>query len=86
MTLITRLVNICLLGCRHTATYLERRPLHGASVMHLVCEDCGHAAPALQRSAREHRRTVRAGAVRQPRAHRQSADVVTMNRERRQSA
>jgi len=59
-----------LAGCSHYATYRERRTLHGAQVMHLVCEDCGHAVPAIERTAGEHHRTLRTGAVRLPRAHR----------------
>jgi hypothetical protein len=59
-----------LTGCSHEATYRERRTLHGAQVMHLVCEDCGHAVPAIERTAGEHARMIRTGAVRMPRAHR----------------
>ena len=65
-----------LTGCSHDATYRERRTLHGAQVMHLVCEDCGHAVPAVERTAGEHARMIRTGAVRMPRAHRPSTAAV----------
>ena len=55
-------------GCAHEATYRERRDLDGASVMHLVCHDCGHAVPAVQRTTEEHRLMLVAGAVRVPHA------------------
>jgi hypothetical protein len=47
--------------CSHSHTYRERRPLHGVQVMHFVCERCGYATPAVERSAREHRRVVKIG-------------------------
>jgi hypothetical protein len=51
-------------GCAHHDTYRERRLLHGVDVLHLVCHDCGHVVPAIQRTADEHAAIVRAGAVR----------------------
>ena len=51
-------------GCGHHDMYRERRTLHGVEVLHLVCADCGHAVPAIQRTADEHAAIVRAGAVR----------------------
>ena len=86
MTLLTHFVRFVTGGCRHLDTYRERRPLHGVAVMHLVCVQCGHAVPALQRTAREHRRTVKAGEVRLPRARRKDTAVVELVRARRQSA
>lgn len=50
-------------GCGHHDTYRERRLLHGVDVLHFVCHDCGHAAPAIDRTADEHQAIVRAGAV-----------------------
>lgn len=50
-------------GCAHHDMYRERRQLHGVDVLHLVCHDCGHAVPAVQRTADEHNAIVRAGAV-----------------------
>ncbi len=47
--------------CSHRHTYRERRKLHGVQVMHFVCERCGHATPAVERTAREHRRAVKVG-------------------------
>ena len=47
--------------CSHRHTYRERRKLHGVQVMHFVCERCGHATPAVERTAREHRRAVQLG-------------------------
>lgn len=76
-----------LTGCSHDATYRERRSLHGAQVMHLVCEDCGHAVPALDRTAGEHARMIRTGAVRMPRARRlPPPNVVGMVASHRKSA
>lgn len=60
LTFLVRLFS----GCSHDSTYRERRTLHGAEVMHFVCNDCGHAVPAVQRSAEEHRQMLEAGAVR----------------------
>lgn len=51
-------------GCTHASTYRERRRLHGEDIMHLVCNDCEHAVPAVQRTAEEHRLVLAAGAVR----------------------
>lgn len=76
MTTLVRLFG----GCDHSSTYRERRPLHGVEVMHLVCLDCGHAVPAVQRSAVEHEEAVRAGAVRVPRAHRKGTALVELTR------
>jgi len=64
LTLLVRLIS----GCAHDSTYRERRDLDGASVMHLVCHDCGHAVPAVQRTTEEHRLMLVAGAVRVPHA------------------
>jgi hypothetical protein len=50
-------------GCRHTHTYRERRKLHGVRVMHFVCEACGNATPAVERTAKEHRRAVHVSEV-----------------------
>ena len=75
-----------LTGCSHEATYRERRLLHGAQVMHLVCEDCGHAVPAIDRPAGEHHRMLRTGAVRMPRAHRKTTSVVGLVPSQRKSA
>jgi hypothetical protein len=83
MHMITRLLQL-VLGCRHSSFYRERRNLHGAQVLHLVCEDCGYAVPALQRTAREHRRVVRTGAIRQAAARRrqQPAEVFAIEAQR----
>ena len=67
-----------LTGCQHHDTYRERRQLHGVDVLHLVCHDCGHAVPAIQRTADEHVAIVRAGAVRMAQA--QPANVRRMRR------
>jgi hypothetical protein len=75
-----------LTGCSHHATYRERRTLHGVQVMHLVCEDCGHAVPAVERTAGEHARMLRTGAVRLPRAHRLTTSVVGLVPSHRKSA
>ena len=65
MTFLFRLFS----GCPHDSTYRERRRLAGVDVMHLVCNDCDHAVPAVQRTAEEHRMILAAGAVRVPQAH-----------------
>jgi hypothetical protein len=82
LTLLAR----TLTGCSHDATYRERRLLHGVQVMHFVCEDCGHAVPAIGRTAGEHADMVRTGAVRMPRAHRSTSTVVTLVPSHRKSA
>jgi hypothetical protein len=83
MDTLARLLRLCLGGCRHRSFYRERRPLHGTQVLHLVCEDCGYAVPAVQRSAREHRRVVKSGAVRVSTARRrQAAGVVAIGESR----
>jgi hypothetical protein len=56
------------LGCRHRALYRERRRLHGVNVLHLICDDCGYAKPAIDRTAREHRHAVKVGTPRVSRA------------------
>jgi hypothetical protein len=43
--------------------YRERRLLDGVPVLHLVCADCDHAVPAVQRTPDEHAAIVRAGAI-----------------------
>ena len=63
-------------GCSHDSTYRERRLLHDTEVLHFVCHDCGHAVPAVDRTAEEHRMVREAGAVRVPQAHPQTAFVV----------
>lgn len=82
MNVIFRLLQICLGGCRHPHTMRERRSLHGVEVLHFVCEDCGYAAPAVERTALEHQRIVEAGAVKLPRSHQVSMNVVEMRRPR----
>jgi len=82
LTLLVRLFS----GCAHDATYRERRDLDGASVMHLVCNDCGHAVPAVQRSASEHERVLQMGAVRMPHARHAPTNVVEVVRPQRKSA
>jgi hypothetical protein len=69
--------------CRHPQTYRERRELHGVQVLHLVCEDCGYAVPAVQRTAEEHQRTVRAGAPRPAEVRRLPAGIVSLGKRRR---
>jgi hypothetical protein len=82
MNPILRLLQICLGGCSHPNTIRERRRLHGVDVLHFVCEDCGHAAPAIERTALEHQRVVEAGALVLPRAHQVAASIVEIARER----
>ena len=63
MKLLIKLLHLCLGGCPHSHSYRERRELHGVQILHLVCEDCGHAVPALDRTAEEHQHVVQAGAL-----------------------
>lgn len=67
--------------CRHRNLYRERRDLHGVDVLHLVCDSCGYAVPAVQRSADEHQRVVVEGAVR-PLAVRRESRVVALDSRR----
>jgi hypothetical protein len=88
MNVIFRVLQTCLGMCRHTHTIRERRKLHGVDVLHLVCENCGYAVPAIERTAREHQRIVKAGAIRPVHPRRASADVVDLDlrRDRRRVA
>jgi hypothetical protein len=79
MSLLFRVLQVCFGGCSHRHTYRERRKLHGIQVLHWVCEDCGHAVPAVQRTAREHRHAVKTGAIRTATVHRIGADVVAID-------
>ena len=63
-------------GCPHDSTYRERRDLHGINVMHFVCNDCGHAVPAVDRTADEHKLVLSMGAVRIPHAQPRPAFAV----------
>ena len=63
MKLLIKLLHLCLGGCPHSHSYRERRELYGVQILHLVCEDCGHAVPALDRTAEEHQHVVQAGAL-----------------------
>ena len=73
-------------GCSHLATYRERRPLDGAAVMHLVCHDCGHAVPVIDRTPDEHLRAIDIGAIHVPRARRMPSPVIRIARSRRKLA
>jgi hypothetical protein len=70
MAAILRLLQFCVGGCRHEEMYRERRPLHGVDVMHFVCAGCGHAVPAVQRTAEDYERVAREGALRRLRTER----------------
>ncbi len=73
--------------CRHAHTYRERRKLHGVQVMHFVCENCGYAVPAIDRTAKEHREAVRVANHSNTRLVRQPGQVLSMNsRSRRKPA
>ena len=69
--------------CRHPQTYRERRELHGVQVLHFVCDDCGHAVPAMDRTAEEHLRTVQAGAIRPAEVRHLPASIVSLGKRRR---
>jgi hypothetical protein len=59
MKLLNSILRLLPSTCSHSHTYRERRQLHGVQVMHFVCERCGHATPAVERTAKEHRRAVK---------------------------
>ncbi|MEZ5318812.1 MAG: hypothetical protein R2752_15540 [Vicinamibacterales bacterium] len=63
MASILRFLQFCVGGCRHEEMYRERRPLFGVDVMHFVCASCGHAVPAVQRTAEDYERVARVGAI-----------------------
>jgi hypothetical protein len=78
-----QILRTCFFGCQHADMYRERRRLHGVDVLHLVCASCGHAVPAIARTASEHQRVAAEGAILTPRAHRQTtAAVVAIERRR----
>ena len=78
MNLLQTLARLLPGTCTHPYTYRERRKLHGAQVMHFVCERCGHATPAVERTAREHRRAVKVGDRPNTRIVRQPGRVVSV--------
>jgi hypothetical protein len=82
MRLIFKFLRFCVGGCGHRHTYRERRELHGAQVLHLVCEDCGRAVPAIQRTAREHRLAIKAGAIQPTKVRRVPAELVAVGMRR----
>ena len=87
MSLFQTFLRIFPSTCRHRHTYRERRKLHGVMVMHFVCENCGHAVPAMERTAREHREVVKVGDQANTRIVREPGQVVEMNtRPRRKPA
>lgn len=72
------------LRCSHPSIYRERRDAGKAkAVMHLVCPDCGYAAPLITRSTVEHLKAVRDGRVKRLKVARQTGTVVPMKREAR---
>ena len=79
MRLLDTLLRFVPSACSHAHTYRERRKLHGAQVMHFVCERCGHATPAVNRTAREHRRVVKVGDLPNTRVVRQPGRVLSVN-------
>ena len=83
MKLLIRLLHVCLGGCRHQHSYRERRELYGVQILHFVCEDCGHAVPALARTAEEHQQIVKAGALRPVKARRFPVEVLALSTRRR---
>jgi hypothetical protein len=85
MKLLIRLLHVCFGGCRHQHTYRERRELYGVQILHLVCEDCGHAVPALGRTAEEHQQVVKAGAVKPMKTRRYPVEVLALSSRRRHS-
>ena len=83
MKLLSRLLHLCLGGCPHSHTYRERRELYGVQILHLVCEECGHAVPALARTAEEHQHIVQAGAIKTNKARSYPVDVLALQARRR---
>lgn len=75
---------LSLFVCQHTATYRERRRVGKAEdVLHLVCIDCGHARPTVDRTERDHKKVVRqSAALRETKANRKPAKVESIERRR----
>jgi hypothetical protein len=79
MSPLFRFLQFCFGGCSHRHTYRERRTLHGVQVLHWICDDCGHAVPAVERSAPEHQRVVQLGAIRRLTVRRMPAGVIAID-------
>jgi len=73
---LRRLLACWPLRCRHRHTYRERQTLHGIQVMHFVCEACGNATPAMERTAKGHKSAVKVSAHPTARIVRTSAPKV----------
>jgi hypothetical protein len=83
MSTLSSFIRACFFGCAHSDMYRERRTLHGVEVLHLVCPDCGHAVPAIQRTPEEHQRVAAEGAIRRAEARRMPiGPLVAMDRRR----
>ena len=84
MKIFSTILSLLPTTCSHSHSYRERRKLHGVMVMHFVCERCGHATPAVERTAREHRRAVKVGDQPTARVVRpQAGQVVAMDARRK---
>ena len=86
MNVIMRFLSFFVGGCRHAHLYRERRELYGTLVLHWVCEDCGHAVPAIRRTPSEHQRVAAEGAIKPALVQRlpiDAADVVGIDSRRR---
>jgi hypothetical protein len=75
MNVILRVLRLLTGGCRHPHLYRERRELHGAHVLHWVCEDCGYAVPAIRRTPSEYQRVAAEGAIRPAHVQRMALDA-----------
>ena len=58
----------------------------GGTIVYFVCEDCGWAAPAVDRTPLEHQRIVEAGALKLPRSHQVAARIIELNHPRQRRA
>jgi hypothetical protein len=67
-----------LFGCPH---HLVRERVDG--VMSFVCTDCHHTQPIVDRTAAEHRRVRKVGAVQLPKAQSSTPKVASINGRRR---
>jgi hypothetical protein len=85
MNVISRVLQFCLLGCQHEHTIRERRLRHGVNVLHFVCESCGYAVPAIDRTAEEDRQIVEKGAIKPLRLQHVQSGVVDLRARRRAS-
>jgi len=66
--------------CAHPHRIRERRDLPGApGVLHLVCSDCAHAVPAIDRTTVEHLQALQSGRIKRHKVRRTGQRVIAFN-------